>query len=82
MAFDRKIGADYPFGYLHQRVLDTCDTQGITCLDLRKDFSLLHDRQSLWANRLDHHPGALANAIAAERILEVFSHKWVAPPSR
>lgn len=76
------LGADYPFGYLHQRVLDVCAAQSITCLDLRRDFSLIHERRSLWANRLDHHPSALANEIAAERILEVFSQKWVAPPSR
>ena len=76
------IDARYPFGYLHQRVLDVCAEQGITCLDLREDFSLVADRKSLWANRLDHHPSARANAIAAERILETYSQKWVAPPSR
>jgi hypothetical protein len=75
-------GADYPFGYLHDRVLATCDAQHLTCLDLRKDFSLVKERQSLWASRLDHHPSARANAIAAERILETYSQKWVASPSR
>jgi len=54
----------------------------MTCLDLRKDFSLIRERQSLWANRLDHHPSARANAIAAEKILETYSKVWVASPSR
>lgn len=75
-------GADYPFAYLHQRVLDICDARRITCLDLRKDFSAIADRRSLWANRLDHHLSARANAIAAERILETYSQDWVAAPSR
>jgi len=76
------MGADYPFGYLHERVLQTCDAQGLTCIDLRSDFSRIKERQSLWANRLDHHPSARANAIAAERILETYSKDWVASPSR
>lgn len=66
----------YPFGYLHDRVLGICAERGITCLDLRKDFAQIHDRRTLWASRLDHHPSARANAIAAERILETFSPLW------
>jgi hypothetical protein len=76
------MGDDYPFGYLHQRVLDVCTAQNITCLDLRKDFSLVKERQSLWANQLDHHPSARANAIAAEKILETFSKTWAASPAQ
>lgn len=76
------LGPHYPFGYLHDRVLATCDAQRITCVDLRNDFSLVRERQSLWANRLDHHPSARANAIAAERILETYSPVWVTSPSR
>lgn len=76
------LGDGYPFAYLHQRVLDVCAEQGLTCLDLRKDFSREKNRRALWANQLDHHPGARANAIAAEKILEVYSPMWVAPPSR
>jgi hypothetical protein len=70
------LGDRYPFGYLHRRVLDVCAERGITCLDLLKDFAPIKDRQSLWANRLDHHPSARANAIAAERILETFAPAW------
>ena len=64
------LGENYPFGYLHERVLDTCRAQNLTCLDLRSDFALVKDRRLLWANRLDHHPSALANEIAAVKILE------------
>jgi hypothetical protein len=76
------MGADYPFAYLHERVLATCKARGLTCIDLRNDFSKVKERQSLWASRLDHHPSARANAIAAERILETYSKDWVAPPQR
>jgi hypothetical protein len=76
------LGADYAFGYLHDRVLDTCGAESITCLDLREDFAGVKHRQSLWANKLDHHPSARANAIAAERILETYSGVWAASPSR
>lgn len=71
------LGDHYAFGYLHDRVLDVCNARGITCVDLRKDFAGIRDRQSLWANQLDHHPSARANAIAAERILQTYSSKWI-----
>jgi hypothetical protein len=72
------IDDHYPFAYLHDRVLEVCAERGITCLDLRNDFARIKDRQSLWANRLDHHPSARANLIAAERILETYSGMWAA----
>jgi hypothetical protein len=71
------MGATYPFGYLHDRVLAVCAERGITCVDLRQDFAAIHDRQSLWANRLDHHPSGRANAIAAEKILQTYSPLWM-----
>ena len=76
------LGDSYPFAYLHDRVLRICAERGITCVDLRKDFGAIHERQSLWANRLDHHPSARANEIAAEKILETYSSKWVASSGR
>ena len=76
------LNDEYPFDYLHQRVHEVCTEQGITCLDLRKDFSLVKQRRQLWANRLDHHPSGRANAIAAERILETYAKTWVTSPRR
>jgi lysophospholipase L1-like esterase len=76
------IDANYPFAYLHERVLETCREQNIQCLDLREDFAAIKDRESLWANRLDHHPSGRANTIAAVKMLETFSSKWLASPSR
>lgn len=74
------LGDGCEFGYLHDRVLAICAEQRIRCLDLRKDFAVVKDRQQLWANRLDHHPSALANAIAANRILETFAADWTKEP--
>jgi hypothetical protein len=75
------LADDYPFGYLHERVLESCAAERITCLDLRADFAGVKDNRSLWANRLDHHPSARANAIAAERILETYAGMWATSPS-
>ena len=74
------LGPQYPYRYLHERVLDTCREQGLPCLDLRTEFSMVKDRRSLWTNRLDHHPSALANEIAAVKIFEMFSPIWAASP--
>jgi hypothetical protein len=70
------LGAAYPFGFLHQRVLDDCDQEHITCVDLRLAFSTIKDRRTLWVNRFDHHPSARANEIAALEILKVFQPYW------
>ena len=75
------LGDDYPFAYLHARVLEICQAQNLTCLDLRHDFSLVKDRRQLWASQLDHHPGALANEIAAVKIFETYAKQWAASPS-
>jgi hypothetical protein len=69
---------EYPYGYLHDRVLEICQAQNLTCLDLRHEFSLIKDNRLLWANRLDHHPSALANELAAVKILETYSSIWAA----
>ena len=70
----------YPFGFLHDRVLATCDEYAMTCVDLRQDFAKVKDHRELWASRFDHHPSARANAIAAERILNTFAAKWASSP--
>jgi hypothetical protein len=76
------IDNSYPFGFLHDRVLATCDEMQLTCLDLRASFAPIKDRKTLWASVLDHHPSARANAIAAERILTTYSGQWVASSGR
>jgi hypothetical protein len=77
-----KLGTNYPFAYLHERVLSICREQDVPCVDLEPSFSMVKEHRSLWANRLDHHPSARANAIAAERILETYSGMWAASPVR
>ena len=72
----------YPFGFLHDRVLATCTEMDVKCIDLRSNFATIKERQTLWASRLDHHPSARANAIAAEEILKTYSAEWVASPGR
>jgi hypothetical protein len=63
-------------------VLATCDEMQLTCIDLREDFAAIKDRRTLWASRLDHHPSARANAIAAEKILTTYSGLWAASSGR
>jgi GDSL-like Lipase/Acylhydrolase family len=72
------LGERYPFAFLHERELAFCADQQITCLDLRPAFRQIPDRRKLWVNRLDHHPSALANEIAAVEILKAFNAEWVA----
>jgi hypothetical protein len=76
------LGANYPVAYLHDRVSALCAEHGLTCVDLRGEFARLKDRRLLWANRLDHHPSARANEIAAIELLQAFGRTWMASPGR
>jgi hypothetical protein len=71
------LGTDYPFAFLHTRVLEFCAVERVTCLDLRPAFAAVKRRQSLWANQLDSHPSAIANTLAAAKILQVFRSSWL-----
>lgn len=70
------LGEGYPFAFLHERELAFCAEQQITCVDLRPAMTQITDRQKLWVNRLDHHPSARANQIAAIEILRAFAAEW------
>ncbi len=67
----------YPFFYLHERVVGLCHMKRTLCLDLRSTFARYLERKQLWANRFDSHPGALANEIAANRLIETFAPIWL-----
>jgi len=74
------LGKDYPLEYLHNRVLDICTHEGITCIDLRSTYApLLHNGEfkKLWVNQFDAHPGPLANHLVASRLMEVFETIWL-----
>ena len=75
--FAYDLGAEYPFAFLHERMMDFCAEMTLTCADLRPDFARVAHRQSLWASRLDAHPSAHANAIAADRIRVTFEPIWL-----
>jgi hypothetical protein len=74
----KHLGKAYPFAFLLNRVLKMCNEQGVICLDLRKVFASVSPPSRLWANRLDSHPGPLANRLAAESILRTFERVWAA----
>ncbi|MGH7266591.1 MAG: hypothetical protein ACREMB_17350, partial [Candidatus Rokuibacteriota bacterium] len=72
----------YAYGYLHERVLDVCREERIGCVDLRAPFAAYRDYRPLWVTALDAHPSALANGIAAERLLAAFGAGWLGRAGR
>lgn len=67
----------YELDFLHERVLDECRRDKITCLDLRKAFSAFAGRmKELQASSLDGHPSKVAHRIAAEQIVRTFGPMW------
>jgi len=68
---------DYPFGFLHDRVLAACARHGVTCVDLRKVFvERGADVSALRLNRFDHHASAFAHALAADALMQTFAEEW------
>jgi hypothetical protein len=69
-------GANYPFGYLHDRTKAICTEERIPYLDLLAPFSTFRPPQRMWVSPFDAHPNAQANRRAAFEILRVFGPVW------
>lgn len=72
-------GTAYPYAFLHERVLAACAREGVPCIDLRETFepyTARGEHMKLWVNRFDPHMGALANRLAAARLLDAFGPSW------
>jgi hypothetical protein len=74
-AIDAEV-ENYPLGFSIDRVTETCRQEKISCLDLRPVFVHVSPASKLWANRLDAHPGRLANEMAADAVLTTFKTEW------
>jgi lysophospholipase L1-like esterase len=69
--------ANYPYGYLHDRVASVCGEERIHCVDLRAAFrSNFSDVKDIVVSPFDGHPSAKASVVAANAILEVFKTLW------
>jgi lysophospholipase L1-like esterase len=67
----------YEFAELHDQVLELCRAESVPCVDLRSTFAAYRNYTSLWVDRFDPHPNALAHRLAAERLLEVLGPLWL-----
>ena len=64
------------YAYLHERVLQACRDEKVTCVDLRTTFGTYTDHTQFWVNRFDPHPNALAHRLAAERVVAELGAVW------
>jgi len=69
-------GANYPVGFIHDRVKQISADEHVPYLDLLPAFSTYDDPTSLWVSRFDAHPNAIANKRAAQEILHTFGGFW------
>jgi len=63
--------------FLLTRLLDFCVNEKLICVDMRQPLSPYQGDVKLWASRLDPHPSAFANRIAADQIFAQFSSFWL-----
>jgi GDSL-like lipase/acylhydrolase family protein len=72
------LNANYPLRAEHRLVVSACEQLNIPVLDLLPTFEG-HDPATLWGERSDHHPNAVAFEMAARTIVEyLVRHHWVA----
>ena len=70
--------ASYTYGYLHNRVLEICTQEGITCIDIRSTLApYSFEIKKLRVSRFDSHPGPFVNRLVAERLMETFGQTWL-----
>jgi lysophospholipase L1-like esterase len=63
--------------FLTRRVLELCRREHLKCVNMTE---LLKDQGKLdVANRLDSHPGPIANRFVADQLLQTFREPWVSP---
>jgi hypothetical protein len=62
--------------FLHEHVIKVCQQEKCDYLDLQAAFMAVKNPRSLWANRLDSHPGPIANRLAADHLIGVFGKVW------
>jgi hypothetical protein len=66
--------------FLAERVLELCEQEAITCVDLRSTFAGYQENPlQLWVNRFDPHPGPLAHRLSADRLMNEFGEVWLVP---
>jgi lysophospholipase L1-like esterase len=70
----------YPFSEQHALVAEACGRLAIPVLDLLPSFRG-HEASELWVARDDHHPNALAQRLAADRLAEELRRLGLVPPA-
>jgi hypothetical protein len=70
------------YDFLHERVLQACRDEKVTCVDLRATFGAYADYRRLWASPLDAHLNPFAHGLAAERVVAELGEVWRAGPTR
>ena len=64
--------------FLLDRVIAQCEAHGIGYVDVRTAFApYKQEEQKLWVNRLDAHPGPLANSLVADQVMDTFAPQWL-----
>jgi hypothetical protein len=66
-----------PFDFLVERAMRVCQQEVLTCIDLRSTLSRYRGDRTVWASRLDPHPGPLLHRLIADQLMETFGAVWL-----
>jgi hypothetical protein len=77
--FDFPIDESYPFGAIHNMIVDNANKRGIPILDLRSHFQGIDVYRLQLIPGKDTHPNEIAHRIAAEAILRFLNQRHLIP---
>jgi hypothetical protein len=66
-----------PSDFLVERALRVCQQEAITCIDLRSMLARYKGDRTVWASRLDPHPGPFLHRLVADQLMSTFGPVWL-----
>jgi hypothetical protein len=74
--------SESPFDFLIERAVRVCQQEAITCIDLRSSLGRYRGDRTVWASRLDPHPGPRLHRLVADQLISTFGPVWLRGPER
>ncbi len=74
--FGHYFSQDTSMDFLIDRVMEVCEQEGVTWVDLRNQFAPIRGDRMLWANWGDKHPSPLSHSMVADQLIDAFGEVW------
>jgi hypothetical protein len=74
--FSNVYFSETPLDFLVERAWRVCQQTAITCIDLRPMLARYKGDHTVWASRLDPHPGPIVHRLVTDQLMSTFGPMW------